>query len=63
MADHFADVNKMVLMPRGAEKEIDDLMLTRYVCNLIAQNGDPRKVEIALAQTYFAIQTRKIELI
>ena len=50
-------------MPKGAEKEVPDLMLTRYACYLIAQNGDPKKQEIAFAQTYFAIQTRKAELI
>ena len=60
---HFVDINKTIPMPKGASKEIDDLMLTRYACYLIAQNGDPRKEQIAFAQSYFAIQTRKQELI
>lgn len=61
--DHFPDVRKTIPMPKGATKEIIDFALTRYACYLIAQNGDPRKDEIAFAQSYFAIQTRKQELI
>ena len=61
--DHFVDVNKTIPMPKGAEKDIRDMMLTRYACYLIAQNGDPRKEQIAFAQSYFAIQTRKQELL
>ena len=61
--DHFPEVRKTIAMPKGAVKEIEDYKLTRYACYLIAQNGDPRKEQIAFAQSYFAIQTRKQELI
>ena len=60
---HFVDVNKTIEMPKGAKKEVPDLKLTRYACYLTAQNGDPRKNEIAFAQSYFALQTRKQEFI
>lgn len=63
ISDHFVGVNKTIPMPKGASKEITDIMLTRYACYLIAQNGDPRKDEIAFAMTYFAVQTRKQEIV
>jgi DNA-damage-inducible protein D len=61
--DHFARARKMVGIGSGAKKEVDEIALTRYACYLIAQNGDPRKTEIAFAQSYFAVQTRKMELV
>ena len=61
--DHFREVTKMIALAKGAQRDVQDFMLTRYACYLIAQNGDPKKEEIAFPQSYFAIQTRKAELI
>ncbi len=63
VSDHFREVTKMVPLGSGAQRSVKDYMLTRYACYLIAQNGDPKKEEIAFAQSYFAVQTRKQELI
>lgn len=63
VADHFPDVRKTIPMPKGAEKDIIDILLTRYACYLVAQNGDSRKEEISFAQNYFAVQTRRAELV
>ncbi len=61
IAYHFPDIRKTIIMPKGAEIEIDDILLTRYACYLVDQNGDSRKEEIAFTQNYSGVQTRRIE--
>jgi DNA-damage-inducible protein D len=63
MTDHFVDVNKMVDLGSGSQREVEDVMLTRYACYLVAQNGDSRKEPVAFAMNYFAVQTRKQEVL
>lgn len=63
ISDHFVDINKMVEVGSGAQRSLEDIALTRYACYLVAQNGDSSKSEVAFAQTYFAVQTRKQEII